>query len=374
MFVQHFRLTERQSKRAIATAEFMVDQLGNIGCDGVTLGDRDTLLGPKVLKKLEKRAGFPFLVANLVDATTGEPFFGTHKILEVAGQKVGVFGLTHQQAARRGWDAKPAEPLPWKVLDPIETAQAQVTALKAKGATIIVALAHLDEKDEKKLADNVEGITTILGGNSAKLSQHPVQAGKTYVAQGYSKGKYVSVLTLNLWKGSDPTSAFVDRYKKQGLATKLIQVDARISSYERRLETQKTAPPVADTSPDKRRPQRKPNTEFYEKQLVKLRADKQLMQMELEELKDPDPKANFINYELAPLGRDMVHEESVEAAIVAFRKKWPKDDPKAKKRLKSIKDGLDPSVKRGVKPVIKSGPTPAGKKGKAPAKGVNSQR
>lgn len=328
----------------------MVDQLANIGCDGVTLGDRDTLLGPEVLRKLEKRAGFPFLVANLVDATTGKPFFGAHKMMDVAGEKVGIFGLTSSQTARRPWDAKPDAAMPWKVLDPIETARAEVAALKAQGAKIIVALTHLDERVETELGEQVEGITVILGGNSVKMSQHPVRAGQAYVAHGFSKGKYVSILTLNMWKGSDATAEFVDRYRKQGLEQKLVQHEARITSYQRRLETKVEAPAGKGAEVEKLRAQRKPNTDFYQQQLVKLRAEKQLMELELGDLKDPDPKANFIAYELAPLSRDMEHEESVDKAILAFREKWPKDDPKAKAKLGTIKTERSPAIQRRVSP------------------------
>ena len=69
---------------------------------------------------------------------------------------------------------------------------------------------------------------------------------------------------------------------------------------------------------------RRTSVSFYEKQLVKLKSDKKLLELELEDVKPPDPNADFIAYELVPLGRGVEHQPDVEKAVVAFRKKYPK--------------------------------------------------
>ncbi len=304
------------------TAAFLVEQVGAIGLHAMTVGDRDLLLGVDTLRKLERKAKFPLLSANLVDAASGRPLFRARTLVTEAGVKVGVFGVTTKQAMHRG----PGEPT-WKVEDPIAAAREQVAALKGEGAQVVVALAHLSEDEAAELAQQVPGITAILGGHGQRMMQHPDQVGATFVAEAFSKGKLLSTLVLHVWTGRDAASGFIDRFKKEGLRSRLQQVEAQIASYERMVEARKAqgdAPEgKADAGPRRARaPQ--VGVRFYEEQLVKLRADRQLLELELEDAPEPDPKANFIRYATVQLGRTIEDEPKVHAAVESFRKKYPK--------------------------------------------------
>jgi 2',3'-cyclic-nucleotide 2'-phosphodiesterase (5'-nucleotidase family) len=290
---------------------------------GLVLGDRDFKLGAAALKKLHKTAKFPFLVANLVKAGTKKPIFEDRMIQTIEGLRIGVFGVTGDERV----ELDPKEG--WQLLDPLATAREQVVALQREGAELIIAVTHLRATLDQKLAKSLKDVNVVLSGGNMKMVRHPVQEGKTYIAGAYTKGKYVSVLTLYLQEGTKAPYTFLDRFKKTGLANKIRQVEARISTYSRMLEkrqkeaeTESTKNPAGNQARIKRG-----GVQYYETQLVKLRSEKQLVQAELEAAENIDPNADFIHYELTALDKTIVHDGEVEKAVVGFRKAHPK--PKA---------------------------------------------
>jgi hypothetical protein len=250
-------------------------------------------------------------------------------VVEVAGLKVGLVGLTWSTfgAAPEGGSAPPAPS--WRVTDPVAAAREAVAAVRKEGAVLVVVVAHLTETQEKEVALAVPEIHAILGGGSVRMLARAEVHGEVVVAEAFSKGKYLSDLTFHVWRGGKPPYRFVDRYKKRGLEDELRETDGRIASYEKILETQKQAPPAEPPTPAPpgrapQAPQAKSRVEFYQNEIVKLRADRQLLAMELEGVKEADPRAHYWSYELRPLAREIVHAPEVEASVVGFRKKYPK--------------------------------------------------
>ena len=336
LFYDKFRLPDDERSRWEDTAAFLIEQFNATGVDAITLGDRDTYLGVDALRELRRKAKFPFLVANLLDVATGEPMFDAHVVKEVAGIKVGLFGVTLEAAARRPADGA----APWRAEDPIATARKEVAALRAEGAEIIVALTHLTEAEERTMAREVPGITAILGGNGVRMLQHPECVDGTFVADAFSKGKYVSAMLLHLWSGQPAGAPLADRFRRDGLDKQIEQVDARIASYERILaakeaQAQKGAPVEPAAGVGARRASAV-NVDFYRKQLVKFRAEKQALELDLEGASAVDPRANYIAYELMPVRKDLEDDEQVAQAVETFRKKWPKLDGKARAGVRPL--------------------------------------
>lgn len=309
------------------TAEFVLAQYRKIGCAAVTLGDRDLLLGRTLLEKLRAKSSFPFLVANLVDAETGKPIFGDHIVVASGGVKVGVFGVT--------LEAVPATPVyehgkPWRIMNPEAVATAEVAALKAAGAEIIVALAHLPDRDIDALAKAVPGIDFILGGNDAGMQEHPRRMGDSYVATAFSKGKYLSLLTLYLWRGKPPTAPFADRFQRGGLEKQVEQLEGQISSYETIAEAREKSEKEAAAkpeAPDPTKPKRRAvgvTSEFYRNQIVRLRAQKAELEARLEDGPKLDFSANYFAYEMIPVAKAIEDEPTIGKAVEAFRVKYPK--------------------------------------------------
>ncbi|MCB9728701.1 MAG: hypothetical protein H6744_16370 [Deltaproteobacteria bacterium] len=278
------------------------------------------------LEKLSKKAPFPFLVANLVDAQSGEPIFGDHRVIERGGVKVGVFGVT--------LEAVPATPTydrgaPWRVTDTEAAAKAQVAALKGEGAQVIVALAHLPDRELDDLARNVPGIDFILGGNDTGMQEHPRHVADAFIATAFSKGKYLSLFNLHLWKDKAPTGPFADRFERAGLEKQMEQLEAQIGSYETIAEArEKSEREAAQKSPEPggvtSRRAAGAGSEFYRNQIVRLRTEKAQLEARIEDGAKVDPDANYFAYDLVPAGKTIEDDPAIGKAVEAFRKKYPK--------------------------------------------------
>jgi len=134
-----------------------------LGYQAMAVGNHEFDLGPAGLASFVQQADFPVLSANL-DASADPDLGGLIKaytVLDVAGEKVGVFGLTTPDTALI------SSPGPNVVFgDAIDAAQAMVAALEGLGINKIVALTHLGYSVDQKLAAAVDGVDVIVGGHS----------------------------------------------------------------------------------------------------------------------------------------------------------------------------------------------------------------
>lgn len=131
--------------------------------DAMTIGNHEFDNGPGQLTTFIQNASFPVLGANLV-INPSNPLASLVKpnvIIERAGKKIGIFGLTTEETAVL---ASPGPDVSFR--DPIEVAREQVAALKAQGVDAIIALTHIGIEPDRRLAREVSGISMIIGGHS----------------------------------------------------------------------------------------------------------------------------------------------------------------------------------------------------------------
>ena len=64
-----------------------------MGYDAGTVGNHDIEAGPPVYDQLRTEFRFPWLAANAVNSTSGEPYFEPYAILEAGRRKIAVLGL-----------------------------------------------------------------------------------------------------------------------------------------------------------------------------------------------------------------------------------------------------------------------------------------
>jgi len=71
--------------------------------------------------------------------------------------------------------------------------------MREEGVDLLVVLSHLGLDEDKKLANDVEGISLIIGGHSHDLVPRPLRAGKsgTLIGQAGCYGRYAG--RLDLW-------------------------------------------------------------------------------------------------------------------------------------------------------------------------------
>ena len=151
-----------------------VTMMNATGYDVVTLGNHEFDYGYAQLAENMKAAKFQVLCADVLGAD-GKTIYDANTIIEKGGVKIGFFGLETPEAQTK---ANPKLIQGLKFLAGAEgkelydCAAAQVADLKAKGADLVVCLAHLgvDESSEPytsyDLAKNVQGIDFIIDGHS----------------------------------------------------------------------------------------------------------------------------------------------------------------------------------------------------------------
>lgn len=151
-----------------------VTMMNATGYDVVTLGNHEFDYGYAQLVENMKAAKFQVLCADVLGAD-GKTIFDANTIIEKGGVKIGFFGLETPEAQTK---ANPKLIQGLKFLagadgkELYNCAAAQVADLKAKGADLVVCLAHLgvDESSEPytsyDLAKNVQGIDFIIDGHS----------------------------------------------------------------------------------------------------------------------------------------------------------------------------------------------------------------
>lgn len=165
-----------------AYAEFMVDQLNNIGMDAIGIGSTDFALGVEFLKTLEKNANFPFLSANIVDKKK-KRIFKPYVIKKVGNKKIGIFSVI---------DSTMFLPEGLLALDALKTAQEIVAELFPQ-VDYILALTYQGVEKDRLLAENSSAINWIVGGHDGSMLAEPRKIKKTLILQAGTEGKYVGI-------------------------------------------------------------------------------------------------------------------------------------------------------------------------------------
>lgn len=179
--------------------------LNAMGFQAMAVGNHEFDWGLERLRQLAGQAEFPFLAANIRQRSTGEtlPFLPPSRLLEVGGVKIGVLGLTTQETPIKTHPRNVQELL---FTDPAAEARREVEELRAKGAELVVVIAHLGSEQDPQtgalageglaLLQQVEGIDVLVTGHT-----HQVVAGRwreTVVVQAGNYGQNVGHVRLQV--------------------------------------------------------------------------------------------------------------------------------------------------------------------------------
>ncbi|MFC7175807.1 bifunctional metallophosphatase/5'-nucleotidase [Halosegnis marinus] len=146
----------------VTKGEQALDFFDAVRPDADTFGNHDFDYGPDRALELIARAPQPWICANVERG--GEPFgrdagVRPWRVFEVAGTRVGVFGLVTPRTASINPATEDVE-----FTDPYAAAEEAVAALRAEGVDYVVALSHLGTGDET-LAAEVD-VDVVLGGHN----------------------------------------------------------------------------------------------------------------------------------------------------------------------------------------------------------------
>ena len=177
-----------------------------LGYQAMVVGNHEFDSGPATLSAFVEQADFPILSAN-VDVSAEPTLAGkipAYEILDVAGERIGVLGLTTEDTA---FTSSPGPSVVFT--DFAASAEETIAALEAKGINKIIALTHLGYRADLELANSVDGIDVIVGGHSHTALGDMVGASGPYptvttapggdivlVVTAYEWGKYLGRLDL----------------------------------------------------------------------------------------------------------------------------------------------------------------------------------
>ncbi|KAI5856200.1 Metallo-dependent phosphatase [Durotheca rogersii] len=179
---------------SVTKGDHMVPLLNKIGTDAAALGNHDLDFGVRQFGHLSSRCKFPWLIANVLDPALGDSVpigncSKTHIITASNGIKIGLLGL-----GEREWLAT-INNLPPDLIyrSATETAKELVPQLRAEGADIVIAITHMREPNDNKLAEQTDGIIDIILGGHDHYYNHSVIKG-THVLRSGTDFKQLSYL------------------------------------------------------------------------------------------------------------------------------------------------------------------------------------
>ncbi len=175
-------------------ADLTWDAFTLMGLDAFTPGEIDFIYGLPYLKRVVEKTGLEMIAANVVDAETGEPVFGSrYKIIEIEGGiKIGITGVLDDSIRFPGY----IDQTPFRVESVRETLADILPDMKRE-ADFLILLSHLGRDRSVRLAESLHDFDLVIVGHGKPLIKNPVQKGKTLVV-GIGMGQYLGRIELTL--------------------------------------------------------------------------------------------------------------------------------------------------------------------------------
>jgi hypothetical protein len=206
-------------------ADLLVDAFADpLGTAAVGLGPYDLAKGPEAVRparhavNLGDDAGIPLAPPRVVDA---------------GGVKVGVFGVVSPDALAAIDGVQ--------VVDPVGPSKEAVAALRAQGARIVIALAHMTRRDATALARDVPGIDFVIIGQDAPNEPHrirtgPDRIGDTWLLQPANRGQVVSRLDVTIRDDAGPLHDAIGAARAEDeiaeLGARIERLEADVATWE----------------------------------------------------------------------------------------------------------------------------------------------
>jgi hypothetical protein len=217
---------ESQRKDSIRKVDVLIHAYNAMGYDAVNIGERDLIMGYRFLADAAKKAKFTFVSSNLTDKMAGSPPFVSHIIKDIAGLKIGIFGLIDEKAISGGDPMITAS-------DPVKKARGIVKDLRRK-CDVIVALSQLGEAMDRRLVQAIPDIDIIIGGVKAREIRHE-RVGNTIMARLIPRGGYLGVLNIQISRKGHPYK-FQNLKEKDELLKKIERIRFRCQIIQDEME------------------------------------------------------------------------------------------------------------------------------------------
>ena len=187
-----------QTISTLVKGESIIDIFNTMDYDAMTAGNHDFNYGQDRLVELAGMADFPILSSNVVKED-GTLLLENYIIKDVAGVKIGIFGLTTPETT---YKTHPDNVKGLTFKDPVETAKEVVAELKDQ-VDVIICLAHigLDKESEYTsdlIAQAIPEIDVIIDGHSHTVLAEGMMVNGVLIAQAGEYDKNLGIIKLKL--------------------------------------------------------------------------------------------------------------------------------------------------------------------------------
>lgn len=168
----------------------MISLLNETPLDLFVMGNHEFDFGPENVQARLAEARFPVVNANVRQAD-GSPFPHTvpSRMIELGGFKLGFFGITTPETIEISTTGDT------RFAPVLETARVMGQRLRADGADLVVAVAHVGRRDDQTLIE-AEVADLILSGHDHDL--RILYDGRTALVESGSQADYVTAIELTL--------------------------------------------------------------------------------------------------------------------------------------------------------------------------------
>ena len=214
-------------EQAKITAEAIIESYNLMKYDAVAVGKHDLAAGLSFLEKQVAHSKFQWLSANLVRKSTGKPVFQASMIRQAGNIRIGIIGITGDDANILLRPDKDAILLPWKDILP------DIASKLASQCDLLILLSNNPSRINQEIADSLADINLIIQATPRSDNSAPQLVNNSIITQTGKQGKYFGWVAIN-WQDSK-TWAHPGAAKE--LATtkqELDGINGRISRIERK--------------------------------------------------------------------------------------------------------------------------------------------
>jgi 5'-nucleotidase len=175
-------------------ADLTWDVFNLMRLDAFTPGETDFVFGLPYLQNLAERAEFDIIAANIVEADTGEPLFGSrYKVIDIGGVKVGITGVLDDSIRFPGY----IETSSFRI-EPAAETLSQLVPDMGKEADFLILLSHMGRERSMDLAREVPGFDLVVVGHGKPVIKQLEKVGETVLVAAGGAGQYIGKMNLSL--------------------------------------------------------------------------------------------------------------------------------------------------------------------------------
>jgi len=222
--------TESKRRDALLRVDLLIQSYNEMGYDVVNMGEKDLMMGFKLLSEMSPKAKFPFISTNLIDKKTGKPVLKPYVIKEVGGLRIGVLGLLDDQFNLTLQEKDPG----LNIIEPFSALKAAMKGLR-EYCDLIVVLSQLGELRDQKLARENRDIHLILGGGGESKRAVMERVNGTAIYRQEPRGGYLGRVDYSLADTKRPIQ-FMTSGEREEIEKKLERLISNSSKIKAEMD------------------------------------------------------------------------------------------------------------------------------------------